>query len=194
MAESGEVEGARASNSSEIKVGQASSRSGGKARAQSARLRRSRAAQTNSGVLAAGDAEATDGGSRHQDIGEEIADNNSCGISSTGGGAASTSARSTVQQGEGSIASPSAFPPKLSKFCLRFLKIEISGEGLKTEEDEHRGALRLESLIVVDTCLGWVVMLARIILYGESRAWLLEGLPLKLMNFYYCLSTTFGKT
>ncbi|KAK9132600.1 hypothetical protein Scep_012128 [Stephania cephalantha] len=37
------------------------------------------------------------------------------------------------------------------------------------------------------------VTLARIILYGESRAWLPEGLPLKLMNLYYCLTTAFGK-
>ncbi|KAK9087610.1 hypothetical protein Syun_030004 [Stephania yunnanensis] len=41
----------------------------------------------------------------------------------------------------------------------------------------------------------WVIfmMLDKIILHGESKAWLLEGLPLKLMNLYYCLPITFGK-
>ncbi|KAK9092952.1 hypothetical protein Syun_027863 [Stephania yunnanensis] len=35
------------------------------------------------------------------------------------------------------------------------------------------------------------VMMARIILYRDSRAWLPEGLLLKLMNLYYYLPTTF---
>ncbi|KAK9094848.1 hypothetical protein Scep_026317 [Stephania cephalantha] len=58
--------------------------------------------------------------------------------------------------------------------------------------DEHRGALWRESLIVVDTCFGGFVMLAQIILLGLSRAWLLEKLPLKLMNLYYYLPNIFG--
>ncbi|KAK9100500.1 hypothetical protein Scep_023930 [Stephania cephalantha] len=35
-------------------------------------------------------------------------------------------------------------------------------------------------------------MLVRIIPHGESGARLPDGLPLKLMNLYYCLPTTFG--
>ncbi|KAK9100685.1 hypothetical protein Scep_024115 [Stephania cephalantha] len=51
-----------------------------------------------------------------------------------------------------------------------------------------------ESMILANTCLGMVVMLAKLILHGESRAWLLEGLPLKLMNLYYYLPTNFGRS